>query len=242
MKNLDDEKKIAVLIDADNTRQEKIKSVLDEIATHGHIVVKRAYGDWSKEHLKGWKIILNEYAVQPVQQFAYTTGKNSTDISMIIEAMDLLYTGKYDAFALVSSDSDFTKLASRIREAQIFVFGFGENKTPSSFRNACDSFTLIENLGVREQVKKVKIDDTKPDLKEIIVLFQKAWEQLKDDDGWAHAATAGSIVKRQKTDLDPRTYGASKIPELISKLPEYFEVKNKLENNGKIILYRSKTK
>ncbi len=146
MKDLDEQKKIAVLIDADNAQASRIKAVLTEISTHGHIVTKRAYGDWSSSNLKTWKTTLNEYSIQPVQQFAYTTGKNSTDASLIIDAMDLLYTGKYDSFVLVSSDSDFTKLASRLREAEIFVFGVGEAKTPVSFRNACDDFILVENL------------------------------------------------------------------------------------------------
>ncbi|HGS4217922.1 TPA: NYN domain-containing protein, partial [Klebsiella pneumoniae] len=130
MKDLDDHKKIAVLIDADNAQYSKVKAILNEISAHGHIVIKRAYGDWSSEYLKNWKGFLNELAIQPIQQFAYTTGKNSTDASMIIDAMDLLYSNKFDAFALVSSDSDFTKLASRLRESEIFVFGVGENKTP----------------------------------------------------------------------------------------------------------------
>ena len=140
MKDLDDHKKIAVLIDADNAQHSKLKPIIDELSSHGHIVVKRAYGDWSSEYLKNWKTALNELAIQPIQQFAYTTGKNSTDASMIIDAMDLLYSNKFDAFALVSSDSDFTKLASRLRESEILVFGVGERKTPISFRNACDNF------------------------------------------------------------------------------------------------------
>jgi uncharacterized protein (TIGR00288 family) len=146
MKDIDEQKKIAVLIDADNAQYSKIKAVLAEISTHGHIITKRAYGDWSSFNLKKWKITLNEFSIQPVQQFAYTTGKNSTDASMIIDAMDLLYTEKYDSFVLVSSDSDFTKLASRLREAEKFVFGVGEAKTPIAFRNACDDFILVENL------------------------------------------------------------------------------------------------
>jgi uncharacterized LabA/DUF88 family protein len=146
MKDIDEQKKIAVLIDADNAQHSRIKAVLAEISTHGHIITKRAYGDWSSSNLRSWKTILNEYSIQPVQQFAYTTGKNSTDASMIIDAMDLLYTGKYDSFVLVSSDSDFTKLASRLREAEKFVFGVGEAKTPAAFRNACDDFILVENL------------------------------------------------------------------------------------------------
>ena len=241
MKNLDTEKKIVVLIDSDNTTHSKIKPILDEISTHGHIVIKRAYGDWSGEHLKKLKDILNELAVQPVQQFAYTTGKNSTDISMVIDAMDLMHTGKYDAFALVSSDSDFTKLASRIREEQIIVFGFGEKKTPISFRNACDDFVFIENLGKQTEIKSPKLDPKKSDIKEIVSLLIDAWNRLKDEDGWANAAQAGNLLKRQKPDFDPRTYGVSKIPQLISKLTEDFELKKFKEGNATVIEYKSKT-
>ncbi|WP_265434784.1 NYN domain-containing protein [Aeromonas salmonicida] len=127
MLDLTEHKKIVVLIDADNAQHSKIKFILNKISTHGHIITKRAYGDWSSEHLKNWKSTLNELAIQPIQQFAYTTGKNSTDASLIIDAMDLLYTNRYDAFVIISSDSDFTKLASRLREAEMYVFGVGEN-------------------------------------------------------------------------------------------------------------------
>lgn len=143
MKDLAEQKKIAILVDADNTQLKKLKVILEELNAHGHVITKRAYGDWSSDYLKNWKNPLNELAIQPVQQFAYTTGKNATDASMIIDAMDLLYSKKYDAFALVSSDSDFTRLASRIREEQVFVFGVGEQKTPLSFRNACDDLSLL---------------------------------------------------------------------------------------------------
>lgn len=156
MKDLDSEKKIAVLIDADNARHSKLKLILAEISAHGHMIVKRAYGDWSSDTLKNWKTALNELAIQPIQQFAYTTGKNSTDASMIIDAMDLLYSDKFDAFAIVSSDSDFTKLASRLKESEIFVFGVGEKKTPISFRNACDDFIYVENL------EKIDLEMDKP--------------------------------------------------------------------------------
>ena len=136
LKDLEQHKKIAVLIDADNAQLTKLPLIIEELSSHGHVVVKRAYGDWSIDSLKNWKTVLNELAIQPIQQFAYTKGKNATDASMIIDAMDLLYSSKFDAFALVSSDSDFTKLASRLREAEIYVFGFGEKKTPVSFRSA----------------------------------------------------------------------------------------------------------
>ncbi|WP_242457229.1 NYN domain-containing protein [Treponema zioleckii] len=146
-----EQKNIAVLIDADNTPCKQLRSILQEIAVHGHIITKRAYGDFSLPTLKNWKNELNDNAIIPVQQFAYTQGKNSSDSAMIIDAMDLLYTDKYDSIALVTSDSDFTKLATRLRESQIYVFGVGQKKTPQSFISACDDFIYIENLGNEEE-------------------------------------------------------------------------------------------
>ncbi len=151
MIDIEEQKKIAVLIDADNTPGKKLRPILQEIAAHGHIITKRAYGDFTIETLKNWKKELNDNAIIPVQQFAYTQGKNSSDSAMIIDAMDLLYTDKYDAFALVTSDSDFTKLATRLRESQLYVFGVGQKKTPQSFVNACDNFIYIENLQEEEE-------------------------------------------------------------------------------------------
>lgn len=250
MKDLDEHKKIAVLIDADNAQYSKVKAILDEISAHGHIVIKRAYGDWSSEFLKNWKQSLNELAIQPIQQFAYTTGKNSTDASMIIDAMDLLYSNKFDAFALVSSDSDFTKLASRLRESEILVFGVGEKKTPISFRNACDDFIFTENLDVEPiitspvapstQEKDVKSSE-KPAATELIPLLKKAWEQYQDDDGWANVAAAGSFVKRSTPDFDPRTYGAAKLPEIIKNLSNDFEMK-KYKGKGTVTIVAYKPK
>jgi hypothetical protein len=161
MEDINEQKKIAVLIDADNTQYSKLGSILQEVAVHGRIITKRAYGDFSSDTLKKWKNSLNENAILPVQQFSYTVGKNSSDSALIIDAMDLLYTEKYDAFVLVSSDSDFTKLASRLRESQMFVYGVGRKQTPASFVNACDEFIYIENLNedgdsaTDEQVEEV---------------------------------------------------------------------------------------
>ncbi|RKZ72872.1 MAG: hypothetical protein DRR16_33610, partial [Candidatus Parabeggiatoa sp. nov. 3] len=154
MKDIDSEKKIAVLIDAENAQYSVLGAVLSELSKHGHIITKRAYGDWSSNHLKNWKQPLNELAINPVQQFSYTQGKNSSDAAMIIDAMDLLYSGKFDSFALVSSDSDFTKLASRLKESQIYVFGVGEKKTPTAFRNACDDFISTEVLKTPDSDKQ----------------------------------------------------------------------------------------
>jgi uncharacterized protein (TIGR00288 family) len=242
LKDLDDHKKIAVLIDADNAQFSRMKSILEELSAHGHIVVKRAYGDWSSDYLKNWKTVLNELAIQPIQQFAYTTGKNATDASMIIDAMDLLYSKRFDAFALVSSDSDFTKLAARLRESEIFVFGFGEKKTPVSFRNACDDFTFTEVLDVEEGPTPEQ-SQSKPNGKhrKLVQLFTRAWEQYQDDTGWATLGVAGSFAKRSNPDFDPRNYGASSLSNLLKELNQDFELKltsGKASNKRTIVMYR----
>jgi len=244
LKNLDEHKKISVLIDADNAQHSKVKAILEEISAHGHIVIKRAYGDWSSDYLKNWKKSLNELAIQPIQQFAYTTGKNSTDASMIIDAMDLLYSNKFDAFALVSSDSDFTKLASRLRESEIFVFGVGEKKTPISFRNTCDDFIYTENLdneSSSEPTSSTK-GSKNNNSNELIPVLNKAWKQYQDDEGWANVAPVGNYVKRAMPDFDPRSYGATKLPEIISKLAEFEMTKFKGKGNVNIVAYKPKRK
>ncbi len=229
MKDLEDSKKIVVLIDADNAQYTKLSAILSEVSAHGHIVCKRAYGDWSSDYLKNWKTILNELAIQPVQQFAYTQGKNSTDASMIIDAMDLLYSEKYDAFVIVSSDSDFTKLASRLRESEMYVFGVGEKKTPISFKNACDDFILTENLFSDDSsnTEKTVITETnniESEQTSLIPILTKGWEKYQDEDGWANTAAVGSYIKRQLPEFDPRTYGEPKLTRIIEKLKE-FEMK-----------------
>jgi uncharacterized LabA/DUF88 family protein len=262
MKDLTDHKKIAVLIDADNAQHSKIKIILGEISKHGHVITKRAYGDWSSDYLKNWKTILNELAIQPIQQFAYTTGKNSTDSSLIIDAMDLLYTEKYDAFAIISSDSDFTKLASRLRESQIYVFGVGEKKTPISFRNSCDDFILTENLGELAMLTSDKKTSYVPAEfapeeipQDIIDILISGWRQFKDDDlisglpkfknndsDWANVAGVGNLLKRIKPDYDPRTYGVTKVPELIEKTNLFEMTKFKGKGSVNIIAYRPTTR
>ena len=243
MKDLADQKKIVVLIDADNAQESKIGLILSELSSHGHIIVKRAYGDWSSPYLKNWRETLNVLAVQPIQQFAYTTGKNSTDTAMIIDAMDLLYTENFDAFALVSSDSDFTKLASRLKESEIYVFGFGQHKTPISFRNACDDFIFTENLKTDEEVETEKAQMAKENQKdrtrEAVQILHQAWQKQSDDEGWIGVSVAGQMVKRMHPDFDPRTYGASKMSELVDSLGEYLEIrKTPGKGTATIIEYR----
>ena len=243
MKDLDVHKKVAVLIDADNAQLSKLSAILDEISAHGHVLIKRAYGDWSIDALKNWKTPLNELAIQPIQQFAYTTGKNATDASMIIDAMDLLYSEKIDAFALVSSDSDFTKLASRLRESEKLVFGVGEKKTPVSFRNACDDFIFTENLEAGQVSKSGKPKQEQSSAgngaEELIPAMLKAWELYQNDDGWVNVSPVGNFLKRAKPDFDPRTYGAAKVTDIVSSLPTVFEMtRQKGKGTTQIILYR----
>lgn len=187
------EKRIAILIDAENTQLSSLEAILTEISKNGYVIVKRAYGDWSSPCLKNWKQTMNELAIQPVQQFSYTQGKNSSDAAMIIDAMDLLYSDKFNAFALISSDSDFTKLATRLKESQVFVFGVGERKTPIAFRNACDDFIYIDvlktldseeiNNEIEDKDSRIKdinpqIEDKNSQLKEINLPKQKTKQQL----------------------------------------------------------------
>lgn len=228
------------MIDADNAQYSKLNGIISEISAYGRIVVKRAYGDWSNEILKNWKTVLNELAIQPIQQFSYTTGKNSTDTSLIIDTMDLLYSDKFDAFVIVSSDSDFTKLASRLRESEMFVIGVGEKKTPVSFRNACDNFIFVENIGAqlvneteavkpkatsKRKAKTPELTEVDNDILELKKLLTTAWDLYKDDDGWANVASTGTYIKRLKPDFDPRTYNATKLPEIIENLHTDFEMK-----------------
>jgi uncharacterized protein (TIGR00288 family) len=238
MKDLDTAKKIAVLIDAENTQHSVIGAVLSELSKHGHLIVKKAYGDWSSNHLKNWKQPLNELAITPVQQFSYTQGKNSSDAAMIIDAMDLLYTKTFDAFALITSDSDFTKLASRLKESQIYVFGVGENKTPTAFRNACDDFISTEILKEPDSEKeaaptqsatKASGKKTQQQLRrdaKLVNILRNAVTEYADADGWAPLGTCGSLIKRQYPDFDPRNYGFRTFT-LLFEATELFEIERR---------------
>lgn len=226
-------KKLAVLIDSDNTQYSKLHLIIEELSGFGQIVVKRAYGDFSTEHLKNWKTPLNEMAIQPRQQFAYTIGKNSTDSTMIIDAMDLLYTERFDAFALVSSDSDFTSLATRLREAEIQVIGVGKTTTPISFKNACDDFIAIENLepsSDEDENEGQHVTLTQELKRELWRLMHQAWQNYRDDAGWAKLGDIGKYLKRIKPDFDTRIYG-------LKKLSDFFDVhstryETKITNNS----------
>jgi uncharacterized LabA/DUF88 family protein len=243
--------KLAVLIDADNAQPSITEGLLAEVAKYGTAHVKRAYGDWTGTSLKGWKDHLLAQSIQPIQQFAYTTGKNATDAAMVIDAMDLLYSGRFDGFCLVSSDSDFTRLASRLRESGLTVYGFGERKTPKPFVAACDKFIYVENLNLPhspatadDTVSKPRPSASAAQLKRDAALvnqLRNAVEAASDDDGWAPLASVGHIVTNQSPDFDSRTYGYAKLSDLIAATT-LFEVDRRSPGDGKqsIIYARDK--
>ena len=219
---------LAVLIDADNAQASVISDLLAEVAQYGTATVKRAYGDWTTTQLAGWKDVLHVHAIQPVQQFSYTSGKNATDSALIIDAMDLLYTGKFDGFCIISSDSDFTRLASRIREAGVTVYGFGERKTPKPFVQACDKFIYTEILRKAEANAEQKAGaqavarptETPKQLREdknLISLLKSAVDGCSDEDGWAYLADVGNNILNKKPDFDPRNYGYKKLKDLVEE-------------------------
>ena len=220
--------KIAVVIDADNTQISKIADVLREISTRGRIVVKRAYGNWRKDSLKNWEFEIKRLAIKAEQQFDYVTGKNATDMALVIDTIELLYSNIYDAFVIVSSDSDYTPLAIKLHESGVYVMGVGEKKTPESFRNACDEFLFLENISavVEEELPSSPASDAgeKNDIASIHNLLKKAWEAFQDEDGYTNVANAGNFIKRTKPDFDCRTYGFTKLSELLRAYPDRYEV------------------
>jgi uncharacterized LabA/DUF88 family protein len=238
--------RLAVLIDADNTQATIIEGLLAEVAKYGTSSVKRIYGDWTSTALRSWKEVLLEYSIQPIQQFGYTKGKNATDSAMIIDAMDLLYTGRFHGFCIVSSDSDFTKLASRIRESGLFVYGFGEKKTPSAFVSACDKFIYIEVLRAKinenESIAKKSMTELKRDAR-LVRLLRNAVEASSDESGWAHLATTGSNIAKQSPEFDPRNYGYIRLGELLAAT-KLFDFEERIIGDGqsKVIYVRDKRK
>jgi len=227
--------KLAVLIDADNAQPGIVDGLLAEIANYGTANVKRIYGDWTAPSLKGWKEVLLQHSIQPMQQFAYTQGKNATDSAMIIDAMDLLYTEKFDGFCIVSSDSDFTKLASRIRESGLLVYGFGEKKTPSAFVSACDKFIFTEVLRAKLDESAAIVKKSSNELKQdtrLVSLLRNAMEASSDETGWAHLGAVGSNVAKQSPEFDPRNYGYAKLSGLVIAT-KLFDVEERTAGEGK---------
>ena len=210
-----------MLVDADNAQASVIAELLAEVASYGTATVKRAYGDWTTPNLASWKDVLHVHAIQPIQQFRYTTGKNATDSALIIEAMDLLHSGKVDGFCLVSSDSDFTRLATRIREAGLSVYGFGEQKTPKPFVAACDKFIYTEILR-KPSAEALAVTPVQTPLKP---LLSTAIAAATQEDGWALLAVVGSLLLKSDPSFDPRNFGFKKLGELV-KAQSHLEVKS----------------
>lgn len=241
--------RLAVLIDADNIPHRLISGILEEIAKYGSPTFKRIYADWTKPHVAGWKTVLLDHAITPVQQYSYTTGKNSSDSALIIDAMDILYTGRVDGFCVVSSDSDFTRLATRLREAGMKVFGMGEQKTPSPFRAACDKFIYIEILDQPEvSSKQIKLSDlrkkekviSKAD-KTLVSLITSSINDIADENGWAFLGELGNLLLKKRPDFDPRNYGFEKLLLLIKSLGYYeTDARETGRKNVKLIYVRVK--
>jgi uncharacterized LabA/DUF88 family protein len=247
--------RLAVLIDADNVPYANIKGMLEEIAKYGTPTFKRIYADWTKPTVSGWKTVLLENAITPIHQYSYTTGKNATDSSMIIDAMDILYSGRVDGFCIVSSDSDFTRLATRLREAGMKVFGFGERKTPTAFISACDKFIYIEILehnkekdkaAMETQRKKKSTKKTQPSThataskdtigdvnKGLVKLLTDSIDDLADESGWTFLGDLGNLLIKKQPDFDPRNYGFNKLVLLINSIDK-FEIEKRDTGKGNI--------
>jgi uncharacterized LabA/DUF88 family protein len=227
--------KIAILIDGDNAQAGLLSKMLVEAGRYGQVTVRRIYGDWTTSSMNSWKDTLNFHAFQPIQQFRYTIGKNATDSAMIIDAMDILHLGVVDGFCLVSSDSDYTRLATRIRETGIFVMGIGEKKTPKPFVNACDVFVYTENLVTEKKVspQKPKSQDKTSKVKEEkeeadpIPLLTQAFEMAVQQDGWASLATMGNALYQLDPGFDPRTYGHKQLSKMMMNFKHRFEIQEK---------------
>lgn len=234
--------KLAVLIDGDNIPSTHTKEMMEEIAKYGSPTIKRIYGDWTKPHVTKWKSILLENAITPIQQYAYTTGKNATDSAMIIDAMDILYSEKVDGFCLVSSDSDFTRLATRLREAGMMVIGIGEKKTPNPFIVACDKFIYVEILkhqAESEESDVNEVDSNKKDssidriTQKVINLISTTISDLADDDGWAFLGDVGSLIQKKQPNFDARNYGFQKLTPLVKSINN-FEIDERVNQNSRV--------
>jgi len=234
------ELKLAVLIDADNVPYSNVKGMMEEITKFGTPTTKRIYADWTKPNSNGWKSVLLEHAITPIQQYSYTVGKNSSDSAMIIDAMDLLYSDKVDGFCIVSSDSDFTRLAIRLRESGMKVIGIGEKKTPNSFIVACDRFVYIEVLdgAIKKKTKKpiTTTNASSPITKKQVIktlntvdlqtidLIEDTIEDIGDDSGWAFLGDVGNLIVKKKPEFDPRNYGFSKLTPMLKSLTDILEI------------------
>ena len=225
-------RKIALLIDGDNAQPTLISDILAEVGKYGLITIRRIYGDWTTVNMAGWKKVLHENAIHPVQQFRYTVGKNATDSALIIDAMDILHGRLVDGFCIVSSDSDYTRLATRIREAGYFVMGIGKRSTPKAFINACNVFIYTENLGLGEKERKKKSgpaekssEEPKPRGYDPLPLLKAAVDMAADEDGWGKLSSIGFYLRQLDPGFDPRTYGFRQLSQLFKAYPEVFELR-----------------
>lgn len=243
--------RLAVLIDADNVPYSNVKGVMEEIAKYGTPTFKRIYGDWTKPTISGWKNVLLENAITPIQQYSYTSGKNSSDSALIIDAMDILYSGKVDGFCIVSSDSDFTRLALRLREAGMKVYGIGQKKTPNPFIVACDKFIYMEIIPVfgAEEPTTIKTKTHKPAPKasfdklsrETLKLIAASIDDLADENGWAFLGDVGNLLLKKQPNFDPRNYGFQKLTPLIKSIPQIEIDKKETDKAGiKLVYIRNK--
>ncbi len=237
------ERKLAMLIDGDNAQHTLIELMLEEASRYGAVTIRRAYGDWTQPNLAQWRQRMLENAIRPIQQYRYTTGKNATDSALIIDAMDILYSGTVQGFCIVSSDSDFTGLGTRIRESGLFVMGMGRKQTPNSFIQACDVFIYVENLVEAEPETKIADTTSKitsHDEAELVSLLSRAFDISATEDGWAHLGTLGSTLKRIDPSFDSRTYGYKSLSLLIKSAPALFEMQGEKEDGPSSIYVRMK--
>lgn len=232
--------RLAMLIDGDNAQPSLMKYILAETGKYGMVTIRRNYGDWTESNMNSWKETLHTYAIQPIQQFRYTAGKNATDSALIIDAMDILYEGVVDGFCIVSSDSDYTRLATRIREKGIFVMGVGRKTTPRAFVNGCQVFVYTENLV--PQTKKPKVVESKPasggeaNKDEALNLLKNAFDLAVQDSGWAFLGTIGNHLQQLDPGFDSRTYGHSRLSTLIKEFPNVFQLKENRKRDGTSII------
>jgi len=252
---MSNEKRFAVLIDADNISDKYVKLIFDEVSNDGVVTYKRIYGDWTKPNLASWKNILLDFSITPIQQYGYTTGKNSTDSAMIIDAMDILYTKNVEGFCLVTSDSDFTRLASRLRESGMFLIGMGEKKTPKPFISACNQFKYLDLLaeslaeeGIVLKTPEVSTNNNNknseavfPDKAGIVTEVKRIIEEISDDDGWAFLGDIGNVINKRYPDFDTRNYGFKKLTPFLSQTKE-FEIESRNSKGSNVKLYFVKLK
>lgn len=238
--------RLMLMIDGDNAQASLLPQMLAEVSKYGVMKIRRVYGDWVSPQLKQWKELLHTYALKPEQQFSYTTGKNATDIALIIDAMDFINTAGIDGICIVSSDSDYTPLATRMREKNLFVMGIGRRTTPRSFVNACDVFVYTENLStnVEDVSSKTLLPASNPENKPVLVdderikrLFRSAFDAAVQDDGWAHLGTFGSSLRQLDPGFDPRTYGHKLLSLLVQANPDFFEIQKRASKSGNADIY-----